>query len=245
MNPAEPKPIALPWKPVSHASKWLLDRLGAMLLMLLLLPFGLAISVWILVDDGWPIFFVQRRAGRGGVPFGMLKFRTMINNAVEIGRAMRITEDPFGIQREDPRITASGRFLRRTGLDEIPQLWNVFVGQMSLVGPRPDLVEQAANYTPEDRRRLLVLPGITGYSQVNGRDEIGWPERIRQDIWYIEHWSFGLDMKIALATFSQIFRKEPNPVEDAMNIERARKAAVPQTPADADPKPESDPEPPR
>jgi len=210
--------------------KWVVDRGGSLTLLTALLPVMGAISVWILIDDGRPILFIQRRAGRKGVPFGMFKYRTMINNAVEIGRAMQISDDPFGVIANDPRITKSGRFLRRTGLDEVPQLINVLLGQMSLVGPRPDLVEQVAGYTEEDRRRLDVLPGITGYSQVHGRDEIGWPERIKQDIWYIENWTFLLDMQIAAATFLQLFRSEPNPIEDTMNIERARAAGT--VPAD-------------
>jgi sugar transferase EpsL len=98
----------------------------------------------------------------------------------------------------------------------------VLLGQMSLVGPRPDLVEQVANYTERDRGRLAVEPGITGWSQVNGREEVGWPERIEQDLWYIEHWSLRLDLEILFRTFTQIGREEERPVEDAMNIERAR-----------------------
>ena len=167
----------------------------------------------------------QLRAGKDGKPFGMFKLRTMVQNAVELGRELQLTDDPFGVIKDDPRITRSGRFLRRTGLDELPQLLNVVRGEMSLVGPRPDLVEQAALYTDDDRRRLSVLPGITGWAQVRGREEISWPERIALDIWYIEHWSLALDLKILLMTVSQFGRDEPEPVEDAMNIERAREAA--------------------
>lgn len=202
--------------------KWLLDRLQALVLLVLFLPFFIVFSVWVLIDAGWPVFFVQKRAGKNGSQFSMLKFRSMINNAVEIGRDMQISDDPFGIIKDDPRITRSGKFLRRTGLDELPQLFNVLVGKMSMVGPRPDLVEQAANYSDADKKRLTVLPGITGYSQVHGRDEIEWPERIRQDIWYIEHFSLLLDAKIMWQTFFQLFRDEPDPVEDTMNIERSK-----------------------
>ena len=99
---------------------------------------------------------------------------------------------------------------------------NVLRGEMSLVGPRPDLVAQAKNYTDHDRRRLAVLPGITGWSQVNGREAIGWPERIEQDIWYIDHWSLGLDLKILWRTFSELGRSGEKPAVDTMNIERAR-----------------------
>jgi lipopolysaccharide/colanic/teichoic acid biosynthesis glycosyltransferase len=148
----------------------------------------------------------------------------MVRDAIEIGRAQRLSEDPFGLVANDPRITRTGRLLRRTGLDELPQLVNILVGQMSLVGPRPDLVEQAANYTEHDRGRLAVLPGLTGWSQVKGRDAISWPERIEQDLWYIAHWSLWLDLKIVALTVREIFRDEPEPIEDTMNIERARTA---------------------
>jgi lipopolysaccharide/colanic/teichoic acid biosynthesis glycosyltransferase len=211
---------------MSQPVKSLLDRAAALVLLVLLSPLMLAIAVWVLVDDGWPVLLVQRRAGRSGVPFGMLKFRTMVVDAVELGRRMRLSDDPFGIVPDDPRITRSGRFLRRSSLDELPQLVNVLRGQMSIVGPRPDLVEQAAHYSEHDRRRLAVRPGITGWSQVHGRDEIGWPERIEQDIWYVEHWSLLLDLKVLLKTVGQFFRGEPQPVEDTMNIERAKRAAT-------------------
>ena len=199
------------------------DRLAALVLLVLLSPLLAVIAVWILVDGGRPAVLAQERAGKDGVTFRMLKFRTMVQDALE--RAKEVTDDPFGVVENDPRVTRPGRFLRRTGLDELPQLWNVLVGQMSLVGPRPDLVEQAANYTDHDRRRLTVLPGITGWSQVSGRESIGWPERIEQDIWYIDHWSLGLDLKIVFKTFAEVGRSGEKPVEDTMNIERAREKA--------------------
>ena len=102
-----------------------------------------------MLESGRPVIFRQRRAGESAKPFSMLKFRTMVPNAVELGRELKLSDDPFGLLPNDPRITRSGRFLRRTSLDELPQLWNVLRGQMSLVGPRPDLVEQVANYEPE------------------------------------------------------------------------------------------------
>ncbi len=209
-------------RPLARCIKWVVDRVASLALIVLLSPLMLALAVWVLVDDGRPVLFVQRRAGKGGGAFRMLKFRTMVDDAVEIGRRMKISEDPFGIVHNDPRITRSGRFMRRTGLDELPQLFNVLAAQMSLVGPRPDLVEQAAHYSDADKRRLSVLPGITGWSQINGRDEIEWPERIAQDVWYIEHWSLLLDLKIAVGTFAQFVRDEPDPVEDTLNIERAK-----------------------
>src|SRR4051794_40120981 len=200
--------------------KRVLDRVAAFVLLVLFSPFLAAIAVWILVDGGRPAILAQDRAGKDSKTFRMLKYRTMVQNALEL--AAQLTDDPYGAVEDDPRITRPGSFLRRTGLDELPQLWNVLRGQMSLVGPRPDLVEQAAHYTEHDRRRLAVAPGITGWSQVNGREAIGWPERIEQDIWYIDHWSLRLDLKILWRTFSELGRSGEKPVADTMNIERAR-----------------------
>ena len=204
--------------------KWVADRVVAAVSLVLLSPVLGAIWVWVRVDAGKPVFLTQLRAGKDGVPFRLLKVRTMVPDAVSVGRELGITEDPFGVVPGDPRITRSGRVLRRTGLDELPQLVNILSGRMSVVGPRPDLVEQAAHYSNSDRRRLSVRPGLTGWSQTHGREEIGWPERIEQDLWYIDHWSLRLDAKIVLLTFAQLFRREPEPVEDRMNIERARAA---------------------
>jgi len=204
-----------------RAVKFVLDCVGAAVALLLLSPVFAAVVVWIWLDDGRPALIAQERAGKDGKPFRMLKFRTMVVDAIEAGKRLGL-EDPWGVLPDDPRITHSGRFLRRTSLDELPQLINVLKVEMSLVGPRPDLVEQVSNYSDRDRRRLTVRPGITGWSQVQGREEIGWPERFEQDAWYIEHWSLRLDAKIVLATFAQLFRSGEAPVEDTMNIERAR-----------------------
>jgi len=200
---------------VKHA----LDRLVALGSMLLLSPFLAGIAVWILVESGTPVLLRQERAGKDGRSFRMLKFRTMVPDAIEAGRALGLA-DPYGVIPNDPRITRSGRFLRRTGLDELPQLWNVLRGEMSLVGPRPDLVEQAAHYTDADRIRLTMRPGITGWSQVRGRDEIPWPVRFRHDAWYVENWSLRLDARILAKTVFQFARPEPRPLEDRMNIKR-------------------------
>jgi len=206
------------------AVKWLVDRVVAAVALLFLSPMFLAIWVWVRRDAGKPVFFTQLRSGKDGVPFRLLKVRTMVPDAVAVGQRLRLTEDPFGVVSDDPRITPSGRVLRRTGLDELPQLVNIVRGEMSLVGPRPDLVEQVANYSDADRRRLAVRPGLTGWSQTHGREEIGWPERIAQDVWYIEHWSLWLDLKIVFLTVAQVFRPEPEPAVDEMNIERTRAA---------------------
>ena len=205
-----------------RAVKSVLDRLLAVVAMILLSPLFAGLALWIVLESGRPVIFRQRRAGKDGVPFEMHKFRTMVANAIELGREQQLSDDPFGLLPNDPRITRSGRFLRRTSLDELPQLWDVLLGRMGLVGPRPDLVEQVENYEPADRRRLAVKPGITGWAQVKGRDEIPWEERFRLDAWYVDNWSLALDAKIVWLTFAQLGRGEPEPIEDTLNIERAK-----------------------
>jgi lipopolysaccharide/colanic/teichoic acid biosynthesis glycosyltransferase len=200
------------------------DRVLAAVGLVVLSPVLAGIAAWIAKESGRPVLFRQPRAGKGGRPFSMLKFRTMVPDAIEVGRELGISDDPFGVVADDPRITRSGRFLRRTSLDELPQLVNVLRGQMSLVGPRPDLLEQVANYADGDSRRLAVKPGITGWAQIHGRDEIPWEERFELDAWYVDNWSLALDARILLATFTQLGRPDPEPVEDTLNIERAKAA---------------------
>jgi lipopolysaccharide/colanic/teichoic acid biosynthesis glycosyltransferase len=207
---------------MSRMLKRVLDRVAAATLLIVFSPLIALLALWILLDDGRPVLLSQERVGKEDRRFRMLKFRTMVPNAIELGRTLKLTDDPYGIVPNDPRITRAGHFLRRTGLDELPQLWNVLRGEMSLVGPRPDVVEQVANYSDHDRRRLAVAPGITGLAQINGREEITWPERIEQDLWYIQNWSLALDAKILLRTVTQFRRSEERPVVDTMNIERAR-----------------------
>jgi lipopolysaccharide/colanic/teichoic acid biosynthesis glycosyltransferase len=209
--------------PVQRAAKAVLDPLAAAVLLVLLSPVLGLVALWTLVDAGRPVLFVSPRAGRHGATFRMLKLRTMIPDAVAAGKRLELTPDPYGLVPDDPRITRSGRFLRRTGLDEIPQLVNVLRGEMSLVGPRPDLVEQARHYSEEDARRLAVKPGITGWSQIHGREDQTWPERFAYDAWYLEHWSLALDLRNVLRTVGQLFRPEPVPVVDALNVERSRR----------------------
>jgi len=200
------------------------DPVLALVALAVLSPVFLAISLWIVIESGRPIFFVYPRAGKAGRTFRMVKFRTMVQDAIELGRSTGISRDPFGVVKDDPRITSAGRWLRRTSLDELPQLVNVLLGHMSLVGPRADLVEQAAHYTHEEARRLTVLPGISGWAQVHGRDSVTWQERFRMDLWYIDNWSLWLDVKIVFKTFGELFRGEPEPIEDELNIERAQAA---------------------
>ena len=209
---------------MSRIVKRVADPVLAGVALVVLSPVFLAISLWIAVESGRPIFFVYPRAGKVGRSFRMVKFRTMVQDAIELGRSTGISRDPFGLVKDDPRITGAGRWLRRTSLDELPQLVNVLLGQMSLVGPRADLVEQAAHYTDEEARRLTVLPGITGWAQVHGRDSVTWQERFGMDLWYIDNWSLWLDLKIVFMTFGELFRSEPEPIEDELNIERAHAA---------------------
>jgi lipopolysaccharide/colanic/teichoic acid biosynthesis glycosyltransferase len=160
--------------------------------VLLLLPFA-AIALAIKLDSRGPALFRQKRAGKDGKPFRVWKLRTMIVGAVQQGLG-------YNVRQGDPRITRVGQVLRNLGLDELPQLLNVLSGEMSLVGPRPTLSYQVAHYDVEQRRRLSVRPGITSLAVVSGRNALPWRERIALDLWYIEHWSLGLDLRILART---------------------------------------------
>jgi lipopolysaccharide/colanic/teichoic acid biosynthesis glycosyltransferase len=164
-------------------------------------PLLTLIALLIKLTSRGPVFYVHERIGKGGRPFGFIKFRTMVVGAQEQGSGILTLEN-------DPRVTTVGRVLRRLSLDELPQLWNVLRGQMSIVGPRPGLAFQVEQYTPFQRRRLTVLPGITGWAQVNGRNAITWDERIERDVEYIERLSFGVDLRILLRTLTVVFRRE-------------------------------------
>ena len=150
------------------------------------------------LEDGGPVLYRQTRVGRNGADFELLKLRTMVVGAETKGAG-------FAVNRGDPRITRTGRFLRRLSLDELPQLWNVVRGDMSLIGPRPTLRYQVEQYTPRQRRRLDVKPGLTGWAQVNGRTKLPWDERIELDVWYVEHRSPWVDLKILLRTPLALF----------------------------------------
>ncbi|BEL08239.1 hypothetical protein Q0Z83_064300 [Actinoplanes sichuanensis] len=198
-----------------------LNRLTALGMLVLLAPVILAVAAWIRIADGKGVLFVQDRAGKDGVPFRMLKFRSMVHNSVAMSAQLGI-DDPFGLVENDPRITRCGRFLRRTSLDELPQLINVVSGRMNLVGPRPDVLPQVARYSPEDARRLEVKPGITGWAQVNGRDDIDWAQRFVLDRWYVDNWSPALDLKIIWRTAVTLNRGEPPVHVDQINIARQK-----------------------
>ena len=171
---------------------------GAAALLALASPVLGAAAIAIRIEDGGPILYRQRRVGRGGREFELLKLRTMVVGAETIGAG-------YAVDRGDPRITRTGRVLRRLSIDELPQLWNVLLGEMALVGPRPTLAYQVEQYTPRQRRRLDVKPGITGWAQVNGRAALAWADRIELDVWYVEHRSLWLDLKILARTPFALF----------------------------------------
>ena len=150
------------------------------------------------LEDGGPILYRQRRVGKDGIEFELVKLRTMVVGAERQGAG-------FAVNEGDPRITRVGRILRRLSLDELPQLWNVLTGDMSLIGPRPTLAYQVERYTPRQRRRLEVKPGITGWAQVHGRARLPWDERIELDVWYVENRSPWLDLKILARTPRALF----------------------------------------
>jgi lipopolysaccharide/colanic/teichoic acid biosynthesis glycosyltransferase len=154
--------------------------------------------VAIKLEDGGPVLFRQTRVGRGGRDFELVKLRTMVVGAERRGAG-------FAVDAGDSRITRIGRLLRRTSIDELPQLWNVVRGDMSLIGPRPTLRYQVERYTERQRRRLDVRPGLTGWAQIHGRATLPWDERIELDVWYVEHRSPLVDLKILLRTPLALF----------------------------------------
>jgi lipopolysaccharide/colanic/teichoic acid biosynthesis glycosyltransferase len=169
------------------------DIVAATVLLILLSPLLLLVAVVIKLDSRGPVFFRQQRLGRGQRPFGIWKFRTMVVGAPDMDGGMLTSQ-------ADPRITRIGHHLRKFRIDELPQLINVFVGEMSLVGPRPLVATYFENWSKFDRRRLEVRPGITGWQQVGGGETNTWEERCRLDVWYVDHWSLWLDLKILAKT---------------------------------------------
>lgn len=174
------------------------DVVASLFVFVFLSPVMLLIIFTIWMFLGTPVFFRQKRPGRYGHPFVMIKFRTMRN-----------APGKDGIQLPDEvRLTRFGRFLRSTSLDELPELWNVLKGDMSLVGPRPLLMEYLLLYNDEQMRRHDVRPGITGWAQVNGRNAISWAEKFKLDVWYVDNQSFWLDIKILFLTIKKVFVRE-------------------------------------
>ncbi len=173
--------------------KRLVDIIGSALGAVLLAPIAVLIAIAIRSRCGSPVLFRQERSGRDGTPFTMVKFRTM-RSPTRSG------------QPDAERLLRLGQLLRRSSLDEIPQLWNVLRGEMSLVGPRPTLPEQVVHYSPRQRGRLAVRPGLSGWAQVCGRNALSWPERIELDLWYVAHRSLLLDVQIIGLTLLRLLR---------------------------------------
>jgi lipopolysaccharide/colanic/teichoic acid biosynthesis glycosyltransferase len=184
---------------VDEVAKRALDLIGAAVGLTLSAPVLAAAAVAVRLEDDGPVFFRQERVGQDGRPFEVLKLRTMIVDAHTQGAG-------YAVDKGDSRITRIGHLLRKTSIDELPQLWNVLRGEMSLVGPRPTLAYQVERYTDRQRRRLEVKPGLTGWAQINGRASLSWPERIELDVWYVEHRSLALDLRILLRTVSVLLR---------------------------------------
>ncbi len=187
------------------AAKRALDVCWALAAVVILSPVLATVAVAVLVAQGRPVLFRQERPGLHGKPFTMVKFRTM--RATRPGEVWYLTDEL--------RITRIGQFLRSTSLDELPELWNVLRGEMSLVGPRPLLMEYLAEYTPEEHRRHEAPPGITGWAAVNGRNTLQFRDRLALDVWYVDHWSPMLDLRIILMTVVQVLRRSSaTPTED-------------------------------
>jgi exopolysaccharide biosynthesis polyprenyl glycosylphosphotransferase len=187
--------------------KGVMDKVGALGLILLSLPFLLVAAVAIAVDSRGGVFYTQRRVGKDGKEFKIWKFRTMIRDADQVKAKLAAVNEGAGVlfkMRRDPRITRVGSFLRRYSIDELPQLFNVLTGSMSLVGPRPPLPEESARYEEDVRRRLLVKPGLTGLWQVSGRSDLSWEEAVRLDLRYVEDWSLAMDAMILWKTFRAV-----------------------------------------
>lgn len=175
-----------------------LDLVASIVALLILgLPL-LILAACLRIQMGGPVFFRQVRPGLQGQPFNMIKFRTMTNQRGSDGQLLT----------DDQRLTALGRFMRSTSLDELPELWNVLKGDMSIVGPRPLLMDYLPLYTPEQARRHEVRPGITGWAQVNGRNALSWDEKFALDVWYVDNQSLWLDVKILFLTVVKVFRRE-------------------------------------
>lgn len=187
--------------------KGVMDRVGAAVLITLVLPFLLIAAVAVAVDSRGGVFYTQKRTGKDGKEFTILKFRTMVRDADQLKKKLAAVNEGAGVMfkmRKDPRVTRVGSFLRRYSIDELPQLFNVFTGSMSLVGPRPPLPEESARYAPDVRRRLLVKPGLTGLWQVSGRSDLSWEEAVRLDLRYVEDWSLAMDAMILWKTFRAV-----------------------------------------
>jgi exopolysaccharide biosynthesis polyprenyl glycosylphosphotransferase len=188
--------------------KGVIDRTGAALLLLIIAPVLIAVAIAVRCDGG-PVFYRQSRVGKAGKPFMMVKFRSMMVDADQHRRGLEEGNEgcgPLFKLRQDPRVTRVGAFLRRYSLDELPQLFNVLSGAMSLVGPRPPLPQEVASYSRDAQRKLLVKPGMTGLWQISGRSDLSWEESVRLDLRYVENWSLALDALIVWKTVGAVMR---------------------------------------
>jgi len=179
-------------------AKRALDLLLTIPGLILISPVLLIVAILVRIYHGRPVFFHQQRPGYRGQPIEVTKFRTMNNARDSAGNLLP----------DASRLTPLGRFLRTTSLDELPELVHVLRGEMSLVGPRPLLTQYLERYSPEQARRHDVLPGITGWAQINGRNALTWEDKFRLDVWYVDHWSLGLDIKILLLTLWKVLKRE-------------------------------------
>jgi lipopolysaccharide/colanic/teichoic acid biosynthesis glycosyltransferase len=184
--------------PIVPLSKRIFDLLLTIPGLILISPILLLVAILVRIVHGKPIFFTQVRPGFQGELFTLYKFRTMTDQRDEKG----------GLLPDEQRLTSLGRFLRATSLDELPELFNVLRGEMSLVGPRPLLIQYLDRYSPEQARRHDVLPGITGWAQVNGRNALTWEDKFRLDVWYVDNWSLWLDIKILALTLWKVVKRE-------------------------------------
>ncbi len=178
--------------------KRIFDLLLALLLLAIFWPVLAVIAICVTVVHGRPVLFTQLRPGYRGRPFRIYKFRTMTNQRDAQGQLLPDAQ----------RMTRLGRFLRSSSLDELPELFNILRGEMSFVGPRPLLMQYLERYSPEQARRHDVLPGLTGWAQINGRNAITWQEKFRLDVWYVDHWSLKLDVAIILRTAGKVLKRE-------------------------------------
>jgi lipopolysaccharide/colanic/teichoic acid biosynthesis glycosyltransferase len=184
--------------PIVPLSKRIFDLLLTIPGLILISPILLLVAILVRIVHGKPIFFTQVRPGFQGELFTLYKFRTMTDQRDEKG----------GLLPDEQRLTSLGRFLRATSLDELPELFNVLRGEMSLVGPRPLLIQYLDRYSPEQARRHDVLPGITGWAQINGRNALTWEDKFRLDVWYVDNWSLWLDIKILALTLWKVVKRE-------------------------------------
>ena len=192
--------------------KNIFDKTLALFLIILFSPIYLIVSLLIWWKMGRPILFRQQRPGYKGKIFGIYKFRTMTNEKDEKGELLP----------DEQRLIGEGKFIRSTSLDELPQLFNVLKGEMSFVGPRPLLIEYLPLYNERQKKRHDVKPGITGWAQVNGRNAISWEQKFEYDVWYVEHQSFGLDIKILWMTFLKVVKRSDISSDSSITMEKFR-----------------------